>query len=194
MGDLIQLTQPVQIPARFEATQYRSGEIVDMDKDEGILTARIAPYETEAQLDARLFETFGAGCFARAAAAPGRCKVWHEHGGSLIGCAREIEDKTDGIWVRAKFSNTLAGQEARELASDGSLDQCSVEFKALKDWLKVERRSDGLHVRHARAQLFGFALTTRGIYGEGGFIASVRSDEVDREREQILAALRARNH
>jgi HK97 family phage prohead protease len=120
--------------------------------------------------------------------------MWHEHGGPLIGSAREVKDQSDGVWVRAKFSNTLAGQEARELASDGTLDQCSVEFKPLREWMRVERRADGLHVRHARAQLFGFALTTRGMYGENAYIASVRDEQASKERDAVRARLLGMNH
>jgi HK97 family phage prohead protease len=193
MTDATPLFEEVQPPGIFDSTQFRAAEIVEVKADEGIIEARIAPYESEAQLDARLFEVFSTQCFSRAANAPSRVKMWAEHGGPLIGCAREVNDRSDGVWVRAKFSNTLAGQEARELASDGTYDHCSVEFKPLREWMKVERRADGLHVRHSRAQLFGFALTTRPIY-QDAYISSVRDEQQSKERDAIRARLLGLNH
>lgn len=182
------------VPQRFDGVQYRTADIETVDPDDGTMLCRAAPYDVEAQLDLDLWETFAPATFARAVDAPTRCKVWHEHGGPLIGHAREVEDRSDGVWIRAKFSNTLAAQEARELASDGTLDQVSVTFKPMRDWMKVERRSDGLHVRHARAGLLGFALVAHAAYGVDSFIASVRDDQADRAREAKLALLKALDH
>lgn len=182
------------VPQRFDGIQYRTAEIAAVDPDEGTLLCRAAPYDVEVALDTQLWESFAPATFARAADAPTRCKVWHEHNGPLIGHARDVEDLPDGLWVRAKFSNTLAAQEARELASDGTLDQVSVTFKPMLDWMKVERRADGMHVRHARAGLLGFALVAHGAYGAHSYVASVRDDAADRAREAKLAMLKALDH
>jgi HK97 family phage prohead protease len=190
----------LEIPQPLLGVQHRAADIESVDPDEGTLLCRAAPYDVEVALDRQLWESFAPKTFERAASAPTRIKMWNEHNGPLIGHAREIQDRADGVWIRAKFSNTLAGQEARTLASEGSLDQVSVTFKAMPDWMKVTRRPDGLHVRHARAALLGFALVALGAYSEHAFVASVRSDPLDpaeqamREREARIAALRALTH
>lgn len=171
--------------------QSRAAQIEAYDADEGTVLLRAAPYNVEAELPGGLWESFAPQAFARATEAPHRVKLWHNHQGALIGHAREVTDKRDGVWVKAKFSNTLAGQEARELASDGSLDECSVEFRAHPDWWAVTRKPDGLHVKHARAHLLGVALVPHGAYGAGAFVAQVRASEADVRRELALAHLRA---
>lgn len=181
----------LEVPSLFSGPQYRAADVEKIDLDEGTILMRAVPYDEETQLDRDLFESFAPKAFERATAAPARCKLWHEHGGPLIGHAREIDDRADGVWIRAKISNTLAGQEARELAADGTLDQVSITFRPLSDWMKVDRKTDGLHVRHSRAALLGVALVAHGAYAENAYIASVRDAQADRAREQHLARLRS---
>jgi HK97 family phage prohead protease len=179
---------------RYDVVQFRDAEVASVDADEGTILLRAAPYNQEAEIAPELFESFAPGTFARAADAPHRVKLFMDHtnvGGHLIGHARTVEERPDGVWVRAKFSNTAAGQEARELAGDGTLDQCSVEFRALPAWYRVTKRRDGLHIVHARAHLQGVALVPHGAYGDGAFVASVRDADSDRRREAIIAHLRS---
>lgn len=173
----------LEIPRRFESVQYRTADIEHLDPDEGTVLMRAAPYGVEARIDTSMWETFDAKTFEKATAAPHRVKLWNEHSGPLIGHATEVEDRPDGIWIRSKFSNTLAGQEARELARDGSLDQCSVTFRPMSDWMTVQRRADGIHVRHSRAFLLGAALVAHGAYSEHAFVASVRDADGDHSAE-----------
>ncbi len=174
--------------------QHREATVEHIDPEQGTILMRAVPYDVETQLGPRLFEAFAPAAFARAGSAPSRVKLWHEHGGPLIGHALDVEDRPDGAWIRAKISNTLAGQEARELALDGTLDQVSITFRAMPDWFKAERRTDGIHVRHARAGLLGVALVAHGAYGEHAAVASVRDAEeatAQRAREATLARLRS---
>jgi HK97 family phage prohead protease len=187
------MTLPETLP-RFAEVQHRAATVEALDVEEGTILLRAAPYDVEAQLDAQLWESFAPATFARAAEAPHRVKLFHNHptmGGALIGHAREVEDRPDGVWVRCRFSNTVGGQEARELAADGTLDQCSVEFRALPDWYKVSRRRDGLHVRHSRAHLLGVALVPHGAYEGAAYVASVRDAQADHTRDLLIAHLRA---
>lgn len=172
--------------------QHRAATVEHIDPEQGTILMRAAPYDVETQIGPRFFESFAPAAFARAAAAPSRVKLWHEHGGPLIGHALAVEDRPDGAWINAKISNTLAGQEARELALDGTLDQVSVTFRAMPDWFKSDKRSDGTHIRHARAGLLGVALVAHGAYGDHAMIASVRDAEeatAQRAREELLARL-----
>lgn len=179
------------LPPTFSDVQHRAAEVEHLDVDSGTILMRAVPYNTETQLAEDLWESFAPAAFSRAAASPGRCKLWHEHGGPLIGHATKVDDRADGTWIEAKISNTLAGQEARELAHDGTLDQVSITFRPMRDWMKVTRADDGYHVRHARAALLGVALVAHGAYADGAFIASVRDTVTDRTREAALARLRS---
>jgi HK97 family phage prohead protease len=136
-----------------------------------------------------------------AAKAAHRVKLWHEHDGPLIGRAVNVEDRPDGVWVRSKFSNTPPGQEARELARDGTLDQCSVTFKPMDDWYKRTDKPDGIHFRHSRAYLLGVALVAHGAYGDEAYLAEVRDADpdkavamIERDRELRRQRLLALNH
>jgi HK97 family phage prohead protease len=177
------------VPQRFEGLQYREADIEHVDPDEGTILMRAAPYDIETQLDRELWESFAPKTFERSVGAPHRVKCWHEHGGPLIGHAADVEDRPDGIWIKARISNTPSGQEARELARDGTLDQCSVTFRPMKDFIKVTQKRDGVHVRHSRAYLLGVALVAHGAYAEHAMIASVRS-EVDAQRDYELRKAR----
>lgn len=176
--------------------QHRAATVEHVDPEAGTILMRAVPYGVETQLGPKVWESFAPAAFARAANQPSRCKLWHEHGGPLIGHALDVEDRDDGAWIRAKFSDTMAAREARELAIDGTLDQVSITFRPLPDEFKIDRRSDGVHVRHSRAALLGVALVAHGAYGEHATIASVRdADEttVQRAREAALARLRSLN-
>ena len=184
------MTATLLLPDRYSDVQVRAAAVEEVDPDAGTILLRAAPYGEETRLARGLFEVFEPGAFARAANAPHRAKLWNGHGGPLIGHAVEIDDRADASWIKARFSNTLAGQEARELAADGTLDACSVEFVPMPDHMKVTRDADGaVHVRHARARLLGVALVPHPAY-EGAAVVSVR-DERAQLREEALARLRA---
>jgi HK97 family phage prohead protease len=195
----------LEIPGRFAGTQFRTAEIEHLDAEAGTVLVRVAPYGHEARVDHDIWEQFDAGAFAAAAKAPHRIKMWNEHNGPLIGHALTVEDRPDGSWCLAKFSNTAAARDARELALDGTLDQCSVTFNPRRDWMHVERREDGFHIRHSRAHMLGFALVPHGAYDEGAIVASVRdlaaggdearrTERAERERAERLTRLRALDH
>ena len=197
----ITASAPLLIPpdgsmAFLRGEQHRAATVEHVDPDSGTILMRAAPYDVETALGPRIFESFAPETFARAGGQPSRVKLWHEHGGPLIGCALDVEDRPDGAWIRAKFAKTMHAQEARELAIDGVLDQVSVTFRPMPDWYKVEKRSDGIHVRHSRAALLGVALVAHGAYGEHAGIASVRDADEDsraRARDAALARLRSLN-
>jgi HK97 family phage prohead protease len=190
MGELL-------IPKLYDGVQHREASVEHVDPDEGTVLLRAVPYSVETQLDRELWESFHPKAFARAAAAPSRCKMWHLHQGPLIGHALDVEDRDDGVWVRARFSQTPSAQEARELAADGSLDQCSITFRPQSEFMRVTRKPDGLHIRHDRAALLGVALVPHGQYDSHAYVASVRDaddDAVAREREARMARLRSLDH
>ncbi|KAA1424317.1 HK97 family phage prohead protease [Nocardioides antri] len=188
------IEQGLILPKRFAEVQQRSVEAVDVDDATGEVRLRAVPYEYETQLGEGLFELFERGAFANASKAPTRCKFFHNHNGPLIGHAREVEDRADGVYATMKFASTLAAQEARVLTVDGFIDQCSIEFRVMRDHVKVARKPDGLHVRHARGHLLGVALVNHGAYADQSAVLSAREADLNREREEIIARLRSLNH
>lgn len=185
------ITTDVAAPFDITVVQHRAAKLEDIDLEAGTILMRAAPYDVEAEIGPGLWEAFAPKTFERAANAPSRCKLWNGHNGPLIGHAIEVKDAADGVWVRSKFSNTANAAEARELASDGTLDQCSVTFKVNPTWFKATRRTDGIHIRHSRGSLLGVALVPHGAYDTDAMVLSVRDANRERQREQILAELRS---
>lgn len=183
---------PPYLADYLTATQHRKADIEHVDPVNGTILLRAVPYDHEIELYSEFFESFAPGTFAAAQRAPHRSKLWNEHGGPVVGCGQDVEDRPDGLWIRARFANTQAGQDARELARDGILDQVSIEFRPLEEWLTVKRTEQGMHVRHKRAHLLGVALVAHGAYDDEAFIAAVRDgSDKEREREEALARERA---
>jgi hypothetical protein len=188
-------TGTLELPKRFEVVQWRSVETVDIDDGNGEVRMRMVPYGREARLGVNLFETFERAAFAAAVNAPARCKMWSEHNGPLVGHARQVEDLPDGCYATMKFASTGPAQEARTLVLERFVDEVSVEFRAIKDSMKVRRAPDGLHVSHSRGHLLGAALVAHGVYGDvGSLVLSARGEGEDRAAEQRLARLKALSH
>lgn len=181
------------IPKRFAEVQTRSAEAIDVDDANGTIRFRAVPYEQEAQLSQDLFEVFTRGAFANAVKAPTRFRLFHEHRGPLVGAGKEAEDLADGFYVNARFTNTLAGQEARSLVMDGFLDSVSIEFRPMTQFMKAVRRETGMLVRHDRAHALGAAIVAYPAY-EGATVMSVREEQANRELEERIARLRSLNN
>lgn len=189
------ITAGLALPPRFQEPQYRSveTETVDIDDSTGEVYLRAVQYDYWTQLGPQLFESFAPRSLERAANAPSRVKMAWDHGGKLIGHAKEIEDRADGLYARMAFSKTPTAQEARELVLDGTLDQCSMVFRPMKEHVEVRRSAEGLRVRHARAHLLSVDLVTHGAYGEAAVVVSAREASLLQEREELLARLRSMN-
>lgn len=191
----------LEVPALLTGPQYRAAQIEDIaDDTERTITMRAVPYDVETRIDAQLLESFEPGAFARAAKDPARVKLWLGHsttGGHLVGQAFEVEDRADGVWVRAKVSRTVAGDELLTLARDGVLDEASIEFNPIREAMVLERRGSLLHVRHKRGHLRGVGLVPHGAYGRNALVTSVRDDQdkaVEAARAAELAFLTGLNH
>lgn len=179
----------------FTGVITRAATLQEFDADAGTILVRAAPYEVETELQPGLFERFSRGAFEAATAAPHRVKLWLGHStqnGVPVGVGRMVEERRDGLYLRAKIANTAAGHDARELAADGVLDEVSVEFLSKPDWYAARRRADGVHVTHARARLLGVALVPHGAYADNARVLEVRSLVVQPDpRLAVVARLRA---
>lgn len=185
----------ITVPTRFEhdQVQTRRAEITAVNEDEGVVEARIVPYENEVQLDDGLWEVFSRGAFAAAVGNPSRCKVTDQghQRNIVIGHAVELRDDTDAHYGRLRIADTTQGRDVLALLRAGSLSELSAEFVPQRRHMRITQRAGGVLVRHDRATLVGVSPVGLGAYGHEARVLSVREADVDRRREAILAQLQA---
>ena len=167
--------------------QYRAAKIQDFDPTKRELVVKAVPYGVTADIGGGITETFAPGAFKRAAKAVDRLKVWNNHHGPMVGNAVEAEDRPDGFWIRARISRSQAGQEMLGDIEDGILTDPSIEFRPMKDYMKVTRTADGFDVVHTRAHLVGFAMVAEGAYAGSAYVESVRDARRERAAEEARA-------
>lgn len=185
----------ITIPAQYETLQTRAATVEELNTRERVIDLRAVPYGVETRLGPHLLEVFAPRAFAHATKDPKRVTLWSGHsnaGGSPVGRSEIVEDKTSGVLIRARVSETRAGDELLTLAQDGVLSEASVEFQPIREDMAVTMRGEDTLVRHRRAWLTGVALVPHGAYGEGARVLSVRDAVSSKLREEILLALRAR--
>lgn len=172
---------------RSGAVQYRSATIEDVDVEKSELYVRAAPYDLPTDIGGGITETFVRGTFSRAVKAPDRLLVWRGHNGPVVGRGSEVEDRTDGVWIRSRLSRTQAAKDMIMDIVDRIAADISIEFIPKPQHFDVSAAPDGrISVVHRRAHLLGHAIVPVGAYGDGGsFIASLREDdEKERLREE----------
>ena len=171
---------------RSGAVQYRSAKVEDISDHE--MLVRAVPYSEEfTEIGGGIAERFLPGAFAKAGKAPHRLAVFHDHGGPLVGRGTEFEDRADGPYIRAKIGRTAAAEEMLSLLDDGILSDVSIEFRALPDYMEVERDGRTMRVTHRRGHLSGFAVVPEGAYAEDALVLSHRDAHRDRQIEQARA-------
>jgi len=189
-------TASLILPDQYRAeVQYRKAVITGFQPEERIIEMTAVPYGVEARLGPRLYESFLPKAFARSARDPGRVTLYDKHsdvGGNAVGRAMEVQDRPEGVLIRARVSNTSAGNDLLTLAKDGVLGEASVEFQPIEEDMKVTQRGDDILVQHRRAHLLGVALVPHGAYGKDAPVTSVRDALSDKAREEWLARLRCR--
>lgn len=194
------MTATIEIPEQFDGMQVRRAEIQKVE--ERLIHLRAVPYDVETELFPGLFESFAPGAFAAQAKDPARVKLYHGHtdvGGHTVGRAMKVEDRSDGVYVSARISETVAGNELYELLQDGTLDEASIEFWPIPKAMEVSHTGDyeGTHIRHKRGRLLGVAIVPHGAYGRDAVVKSVRDlrrQQREKARAEALARLDALNH
>lgn len=173
--------------------QTRSATVEALNVDERLVELLAVPYGVETRLAPHLVESFAPKAFAAAGKDAARVKLWDRHsteGGNPVGWAEVVEDRAEGVYIRARVSHTGAGDDLLTLARDGVLDEASVEFQPIAEDMRVTRRGEDTLVMHRRARLLGVALVTHGAYGRGATVLSVRDEASVKAREEALARLR----
>jgi phage head maturation protease len=161
MATMSTFTVPVvapEVPRQFLTPdpQTRSATVDTLDTTARVVELRAVPYGVETRLGPRLVEVFHPRAFANAAKDPARVILYAGHttaGGQAVGRAEVVEDRADGVFIRAHVSATAAGDDLLTLANDGVLGQASVEFQPIPDDMQVTRRGEDTLVRHRRARL-----------------------------------------
>lgn len=176
----------------MDTVQFRAATVEDLDTAKREIFMRAVPYEHETSLTATLNEIFSVGTFGRSAKDPGRIRLFNDHNGPVVGKGIEAEDRSDGVWVRARVSRTVSGDELLTLAEDGVVEP-SIEFQPDRRTMVVtNQKGGGVLVRHRRGILKGVALVGNGAYADAAFIASIRdADALNKKREEVIARLRS---
>lgn len=163
-----------------------------IDEDTGLVDAKLAAYEVEAELEPGLVEVFTRGAFGAACGNPSRVKVSNQGHDrrTIIGHAVELRDETDGLYGSLRIPPTSWGRDVLELLRSGTLTDLSVEFRPQKRHVVVARREGGgVLVRHNKATLVGVSPVALGAYGQEARVLSVREAARDYARERALAQL-----
>lgn len=140
---------------------------------------RAVPYNAPQYIYDGLTEEFVRGAFDHQIKAANRVRAAREHvqlGGTLIGAARSLEDRPDGLWFEARVSKTAVGDETLELINDGALRQISIGFRERPHG---NRRTSANVIQRTSADLFEIAFVMEGAYGELAEIGGVRSRAVE---------------
>lgn len=185
----------LNLPSDFEGTLSRGAELIDVEDSNGDMLVRLVPYGSETELRDGLFESFSPGAVAAAGNAPHRLTLTQEHGGPLVARGTTAQDTAAGFDVVFGFAGTRTAQEARQLAKEGFYRAVSCEFRIQKKFVRADRRSDGLHVTHDRATLYGGAMVATPAY-ESALVLAARSEQeaehmaqLEAERLERLAAV-----
>lgn len=165
------------------AVQYRAAKIEDIDLERGELYVKAAPYGVPTDIGGNITERFEPRTFAKAAAEPSRLMVFHNHAGPLVGRGIQVEDRPEGIWIRARIGRSQPARDMLADVEDKILTDPSVEFRPMAGHMKVTRNGDRFDVVHKRAHLIGFAMVPEGAYGQSAYVESVRDAQRERDAE-----------
>lgn len=108
--------------------EKRNFEIREADYDKREVIGRAVPYNEVIDIGGGYQEEFSSGSVD----INSDVKLFRDHK-DVIGKVQELEDRNDGLWVRAKISKTQLGDETLELIKDGGIRSFSVGFIPLVD-------------------------------------------------------------
>jgi uncharacterized protein len=164
-------------------------EIRSTDGGAGRTLAGIAvPWGRAMRIRQDLTEEFVSGAFDRQLKAPNRIKLYRNHSdhpsAALIGRLVEMRNDAKGLYVEARVSPTMTGDETLALLADEVLDQWSIGFREIEN----KRTHQGV-VQRVKAQLFELAIVPEGAYGAHAKVASMRSTDVRPNLDAARAVL-----
>lgn len=141
---------------------------------ERLLVGLAAPFGVEARIGNRFTEVIAPGAFKRTLQQRAeKVKVLYRHDDSqLLGAAKRLEERADGLHVELRISKTRLGDEILELISDGALDAFSIGFYPEKDIWTPDRKK----VTRCEVKLAEVSVVANPAY-EGALIAAVREKQ-----------------
>jgi len=127
-------------------------------------------------------ETIRRGAFARTIAERGASKVkllaQHDMAKLPLGRADVLREDAGGLYIEARVSKTVAGDEALALVADGVLDAFSIGFTVTRDgerWNRDRTERDLVDVKLIEVSLTPFAAYS------GALVSGIRADLYDPE-------------
>lgn len=105
--------------------EYRSIEL-RANTEANTLEGLAVPYDTPTDLGWGVVETI-----ARGAVEPGEIALFWQHR-EVIGRVVEREDRDEGLWIKAKVSDTTLGRDALTLLRDGAVHGLSIGFEPIE--------------------------------------------------------------
>jgi HK97 family phage prohead protease len=152
--------------------EKRSFEIREADYDKREVVGRAVPYNEVIDIGGGYQEEFTSGAVDLTA----DVKLFRDHK-EVIGKVQELEDRKDGLWVRAKISKTQLGDETLELVKDGGIRSFSVGFIPV-----VDEKQDRKIIRK-KVDLKEVSLVAFPAY-ENASVVEVR-EEVNQEEKSM---------
>jgi HK97 family phage prohead protease len=152
--------------------EKRSFEIREADYDKREVVGRAVPYNEVIDIGGGYQEEFSSGAVDLTA----DVKLFRDHK-EVIGKVQELEDRKDGLWVRAKISKTQLGDETLELVKDGGIRSFSVGFIPV-----VDEKQDRKIIRK-KVDLKEVSLVAFPAY-ENASVVEVR-EEVNQEEKSM---------
>lgn len=158
--------------------RYAGLEDFEVRSSQRIIEGIVAPFNKPTKVG-RYTESFGSGAFSKSIAERGdRIKLQREHSDPPSPIGRAVDWKTDNRYLRGAFkvSKTLAGDEALELAADGTLDSFSIGFQAIPGgdhWSADRSLCTRSEVRLMEVSLVAFPMYNDAV------VTAVRHEEDD---------------
>jgi uncharacterized protein len=136
------------------------------------------PFGVPAQIGS-FRESFRRGAFARSISERGnKIKLLglHDSGAYPIGRSTLLREDTAGLYLEARVSQTIAGDEVLALIRDGALDSLSIGFQPIRDEWSADRTT----VVRSEVKLIEISVVTFPAY-ETAKITAVRGDNTPQQ-------------
>ena len=172
----------------METMETRNFEIRETDLEKREVIGRAVPYGDTIDIGGGSSERFIAGSVDL----DSHVKLFRDHK-DIIGKVQAMEEKEDGLWIRAKVSNTKLGDETLALVKDGAINSFSIGFVPL-----VDEKQDRTIIRK-KVKLKEISLVAFPAY-ENASVTEVREIKEETQMENITtpdyttAITEVRNH
>lgn len=126
------------MPNITETLETRAASLTQTE--DGIVEGIAVPWNSPANISGEYLESFERGSLT----VPDLVRLRDEHS-TVIGRIIETEDRPEGLWIRAKISETARGADVLTLLRDGALAHFSIGFRPVQH--RDERQDDGSVLR-----------------------------------------------